>query len=86
MAASYLATGAEQPRTVPSTEAAKMKARVLLAVLAIALVPACSSSTLPTAAESPSLDGVGTVGSGHRGDPARDEPEADGSGTLGSGH
>lgn len=86
MAASYLATRAKMPRTIPSTEAAKMKARVLLAVLALALAPACSSSTLPTAAESPSLDGVGTVGSGHRGDPAPGEPEPDGSGILGSGH
>lgn len=71
---------------VPKTEVENMKARVLIAVLAMALAPACSTSALPTAAESPSLDGVGTVGSGHRSDPASDESEKDGGGMMGSGH
>jgi hypothetical protein len=42
-----------------------MKARVLLAVLALALASACSSQPLTTAPEKPNLDGGGTMGSGH---------------------
>ena len=42
-----------------------MKARVLLAVMALALASACSSQALTTAPNKPSTEGVGTVGSGH---------------------
>lgn len=63
-----------------------MKARVMLAVLALALASACSSQPLTTAPDEPNLDGSGNIGSGHRGDPAPDEPEPDRSGVLGSGH
>ncbi|HEX8276862.1 MAG TPA: hypothetical protein VF615_29750 [Longimicrobiaceae bacterium] len=45
-----------------------MKARVLLAAVVLVLASGCSSGAAPTAAERPSLDGVGTVGSGHRSD------------------
>ena len=86
MATSYLASGAEQPRTVPSTEAAKMKARVLLVILVLALVSACSTSAPITAAENPRLDGGGMMGSGHRGDSISDEPETYSSPVIGSGH
>ena len=42
-----------------------MKARVLLALLTITLTAACSTQSLTTAPDKPSLDGTGTIGSGH---------------------
>lgn len=42
-----------------------MKARVLLAVLALALTAACSTQSLTTGPDKPTQDGVGTIGSGH---------------------
>lgn len=63
-----------------------MKARVLLSVLAMALASACSSGALSTAAEDPSLDGTGTIGSGHRTGSEPDTSQTDGGGMMGSGH
>lgn len=63
-----------------------MKAPVLLVILVLAPVPACSTSASPTAAENPSLDGGGMMGSGHRGDSIPDEPETYSSPVIGSGH
>lgn len=42
-----------------------MKARVLLAIVALALVSACSAQPLTTLPDKPQEEGVGTVGSGH---------------------
>ena len=61
----YLATRADEPRTVLSTEVAQMKARILLAVVVLALASACSGGSVITAPEQPALDGVGAIGSGH---------------------
>lgn len=63
-----------------------MKARVLLAAVVLVLVSSCSPSAAPTAAERPSLDGAGTVGSGHRNDADSAANQGDGGGTMGAGH
>lgn len=42
-----------------------MKARILLAVVVLALASACSGGTVITAPDAPSRDGGGTMGSGH---------------------
>lgn len=63
-----------------------MKALMLIVFLVLALVPACSTSAPTTAAENPSLDGGGMMGSGHRSDSIPDEPETYGSPVIGSNH
>lgn len=42
-----------------------MKARILLAVLVLALASACTSDPVATAPDVSRLDGAGTIGSGH---------------------
>ena len=63
-----------------------MKARVLLTAVVLVLAAGCSPDAAPTAAERPSLDGVGTVGSGHRSDADSTANQRDGGGTMGAGH
>lgn len=42
-----------------------MKARILLAVVVLALASACTADPVPTAPDVSRLDGVGAIGSGH---------------------